>query len=667
MAINFPSTPGDGEEYTDANSGTWVYDSGTNSWTLTAGGSTSAFNFRGGHDFTSSTPPADPIESGDMWIHDAPDGTVDAVYTGISGQIGNGQLVLWDGNSYVMVSGTLPGYPDVGDGEDGTLDSRYLKLGANAGDQIVASTDTTTFNGVVEAGSGVEVTGGKISTVNNGIVYSEASRSLRLLQNGRQGAALTAGQFVVNGSGDPLENSPSAVIITGYITPKADGTANPYVFSNFPGLTGTANNFTLNNASFNTNGGGTVTNQCIGYDAARSLDRVATTNIAYRGRLRSQSERNNFNFYTEGDASNFFEGDTYIGGTATRSTRELWESTLTEEQQEQLEAGTLTIPANVSTPGDGSFVRQWWYYKQSAEDQALIDSGELDYPKNFQAANFTDTFTLGDNTLLLISTQSLELFTQMVLHLTRQTQTFHTLITAGSIGVRLQRGQSLLTPSEDGDNIVVLKLNPFAYLPDTNTNVRLESCIGLDVSPPTTTAGSNETSVVDQYNMLISVRSFGQSVLNTNGLGIGVESKIANYTSDGRSTYNFFAGGNAPNFFEGNTYIGGTATRSTRELWESTLTEEQQEQLSAGTLAIPANVSTPGDGSFVRQWWYDQQSAEDQALIDAGELDYPKNFQAANFTDTFDLGENTNINLLKNGLGEFGGGVGVTGSGFNYN
>ena len=159
MAINFPSTPGDGEEYTDPNSGTWTYDSGTNSWTLTAGGSTSAFNFRGGHDFRSSTPPADPIESGDMWIHDAPNGTIDNVYTGISGQIANGQLVLWDGNSYVMISGTLPGYPDVGDGEGGTLDSRYLKLGANAGAQTVASTGTTTFNGLVEAGNGVSVTG----------------------------------------------------------------------------------------------------------------------------------------------------------------------------------------------------------------------------------------------------------------------------------------------------------------------------------------------------------------------------------------------------------------------------------------------------------------------------------------------------------------------------
>ena len=159
MAINFPSSPSDGEEYTDANSGTWVYDIGTNSWTLVAGGSTSAFNFRGGHDFRQSTPPAAPIESGDMWIHDAPTGTIDGVYTGISGQIANGQLVLWDGNSYVMVSGTLPGYPDVGDGEGGTLDSRYLKLGVNAGAQEVSSNAPTTFIGQVAARDGILVTG----------------------------------------------------------------------------------------------------------------------------------------------------------------------------------------------------------------------------------------------------------------------------------------------------------------------------------------------------------------------------------------------------------------------------------------------------------------------------------------------------------------------------
>ena len=130
----------------------------------------------------------------------------------------------------------------------------------------------------------------------------------------------------------------------------------------------------------------------------------------------------------------------------------------------------------------------------------------------------------------------------------------------------------------------------------------------------------------------------------------------------GRERYGFLATGDAPNFLAGSTYIGGNTTRNTFELWKSTLTEEQLEQLEAGTLVAPANVSTPGDGIFARQWWYNQQSAEDQALIDAGELEYPEYLAAATFTDTFALGDNTKINLNSNGLGEFKGGVNVTGS-----
>ena len=117
----------------------------------------------------------------------------------------------------------------------------------------------------------------------------------------------------------------------------------------------------------------------------------------------------------------------------------------------------------------------------------------------------------------------------------------------------------------------------------------------------------------------------------------------------GQTNYNFFAGDLAPNFFLGDTYIGGTHTRNTRELWESLLTEEQKEELAAGTLAIPANVETPGDGSFFRQWYYDQQDAETQALLNSGELEYPELLQPANFVDSFALGDNTNINLNSNG------------------
>ena len=377
MAINFPSTPGDGEEYTDPNSGTWTYDSGTNSWTLTAGGSTSAFNFRGGHDFRSSTPPADPIESGDMWIHDAPNGTIDNVYTGISGQIANGQLVLWDGNSYVMISGTLPGYPNVGDGEGDTLDSRYLKLGANAGAQTVATNQPTTFNGRGEFGGGVKVTGGGAGSVVDGMA--------------KQGDDLT---LAVDST--PLLKISNQFGVVSNETKDTDTITSDY-FNAGPSNTATITNLSGFRSAPTTNTG-TVT-VYRGFSATDSNTDFGTTSYGFYSNL-DEGVNTNYNFYAAGDAPNFLKGDTYIGGNTTRNTRELWESTLTEEQLEQLAAGTLTVPANVSNPGDGSFVRQWWYDQQSAEDQALIDSGELEYPERYQAANFVDTFALGEDTII---------------------------------------------------------------------------------------------------------------------------------------------------------------------------------------------------------------------------------------------------------------------------
>ena len=170
--------------------------------------------------------------------------------------------------------------------------------------------------------------------------------------------------------------------------------------------------------------------------------------------------------------------------------------------------------------------------------------------------------------------------------------------------------------------------------------------------------------LVDAANTVDSVYGYFAGLADTSKSGdktYGFYGRIGNTSVPGQQNYNFFAELSAPNFFAGDTYIGGNTTRNTRELWESLLTEEQKEQLAAGTLVVPANVATPGDGEFARQWWYDQQSAEDQALIDSGELDYPEHFAAATFTDTFDLGDNTNINLLSSGLGEFSGGVKVTG------
>ena len=132
------------------------------------------------------------------------------------------------------------------------------------------------------------------------------------------------------------------------------------------------------------------------------------------------------------------------------------------------------------------------------------------------------------------------------------------------------------------------------------------------------------------------------------GTAVGFESNLT--ITANKNNFNFYAEGTAPNFFAGDTYIGGTTSRNTFELWKSTLTEEQLEQYEAGTYAVPANVATPGDGSFARAWYYDQQDAETQAALDAGTREYPEHLAAATFTDTFALGDNTKIRLANNGF-----------------
>ena len=281
---------------------------------------------------------------------------------------------------------------------DGPADGNYLKLAADAGDQIVASTGSTTFNRLVNAGHGVNVTGGFPGEVDYGIIQTGGGSLGVRCNGGYTFVTNTAGQI---GLGGALPNAQQQVRLNSdFSSGAAIGYYNAGIIQNDTTSAAYIRGYLQENVSQAT----TLSSvKLFDADHPNSADvdaNLTVTNMyGFYSNVRGLSRfTNSYNFYASGNAPNFFAGDTYIGGTATRNTRELWESLLTEEQKEQLTAGTLAIPANVSNPGDGSFVRQWWYDQQSAEDQALIDSGELEYPTHLQAANFTDTFDLGDNT-----------------------------------------------------------------------------------------------------------------------------------------------------------------------------------------------------------------------------------------------------------------------------
>ena len=470
----------------------------------------------------------------------------------------------------------------------------------------------------------------------------------------------------------------------------------------------------------------------------RSTGQLVGSLQGFVGDVRTNAANTNYNFYASGNAPNFLQGSTYIGGNTTRNTFELWKSTLTEEQQEQLEVGTLVAPANVATPGDGSFVRQWWYDQQSTEDQALIDSGELDYPERLQAANFTDTFALGDNTNIDLLNDGRAIFRSGVKITGTSNNNESGLTSSLFIGHDVSAQSAFHRFTRGGDYYNYRNYNSTygAFL--INFSLQGHAFKASRVTDPDVTAG-NQDPIVSQSTLLVTQGGLGtntqsfrpcatrsrveftDSFVNTQASGtdrvyafsgdciaradqingaadqkgkgggfvfyqsnasaaekvndvvgfnvdtsgetgqtiVGFKSKIT--AESGIERFNFQAEGNAPNFYAGNTYIGGNTTRNTFELWKSTLTEEQVEQLEAGTLAAPTNVSTPGDGEFARQWYYNLQDESTKADLDSGAIEYPEQFAAATFTDVFVLGSNTKINLNSNGSAKFTGQVDLPG------
>ena len=101
MAIDFPNTPANGEEFTDAGTLTsWRYDEAKNAWT-SIGAGVSNINYRGGINFTVdyATNNIVPI-AGDIY-NNTTDGIADADFTGIAGEaVSEGALYLYDGTQW---------------------------------------------------------------------------------------------------------------------------------------------------------------------------------------------------------------------------------------------------------------------------------------------------------------------------------------------------------------------------------------------------------------------------------------------------------------------------------------------------------------------------------------------------------------------------------------
>ena len=487
--------------------------------------------FRGSVDL--NNPPTgqispDPAQGGDAYVASVGANPVDNGWTGIGGESAvAGDLVVFDGTEWELIStgGTMQGVEggagitsttsggvatvavDAGtglsfDGDDklivdldsGDLDGRYLRIDAGTFDQTVASTGDTTFSGLTKHANGITLTGNDFKVL---------------------GSNSTAKIFPGFNNSSPKSVTVSAVF------PKVNST--------------TLKNFTLYNAAFDESSPNAALNEIVGYRAAGTLSGSgAGEAYGFHSELESVDGKQNFNFYAGEDAPNFFQGDTHIGGSISTTTRELWESTLTDEQKEQLAAGTLVVPANVAIPADGEFARQWWYDQQSEEDQALIDAGEINYPEHLQPANFVDTFSLGDLTNISLPSTGHGIFRN---------------------GLQIWAGNLLVSGNDNRTQFVPILTD--ASKADVNvvnnyTTVNSATKIKKVTLYNTSFDVASSTSALDELNGYRAALSIGQSGAKK---ACGFLSDVA--ADAGKENYNFYASTNIPSYFAGEVRGGG--------------------------------------------------------------------------------------------------------------
>ena len=428
-------------------------------------------------------------------------GTLDDRYVKVKGSAMTGQLELPGGGSanealQKQEIETLINSSD-------TAAGKYVRLAGVSVAQEITGTGGLRTEGLLESEVGVRVSGGTAAIVENGLWFGSKGLTAGSKTHGDDCYGLSV---IHAGDGDDSPIASSLRIGKG----GANGSARP----DFRGIF-------IDDIKTNTEN-----NKVYG---------VYST-------LTGSADGINFNFYAANGAPNFFKGNTHIGGDVARNTFELWKSTLTEEQLEQYEAGTYVVPANVSTPGDGEFARSWYYNQQDEETQALLASGELEYPTHLTAATFTDTFDLGDNTNIDLRSDG-RINLSGIYYKGGKTPSS---VNYRGIAPRGTGGAIFINRGDDADDDVVSVIGRVDCRDADGVVANLGDISCFKADPPS--GGQSDASAGTYQNWIGFDATNPQSTERFKGNKIGVRSSIGSWQP---GSYNFYAGGEAPNYFKG--------------------------------------------------------------------------------------------------------------------
>ena len=119
--------------------------------------------------------------------------------------------------------------------------------------------------------------------------------------------------------------------------------------------------------------------------------------------------------------------------------------------------------------------------------------------------------------------------------------------------------------SDSDTEVTALKVTPYAYYPETDKNKNLTKAIGLYLESPIVTQGDNDDALLDDIRT-IDIQGHDAAKLSENGSSYCISSFQNNPGSAeialGKTAYNFYAAGSAPNYFAGVTRVGGLESYS---------------------------------------------------------------------------------------------------------